>query len=308
VSLTGTGGTVTNAVTFSNTGTLVLGQAGGTQTYTGGLVATAPSGLTVYGTLATTNTTLTLGSLTTLAADTVLSSGSGAVNLSNTVNGGYALTVNSTGVTTFAAAAAIGASVNLTSVTTNAGGSLVMNGGSVTTTGAQTYNDDVTLGADTTLNGVGITLGSTIKSNGTKRSLSVNDSGTTTFGGAIGSTTDGEKLTSITTDSAGAVAMNAGTVYTTGAQTYNDAVTLGADTTLTGTTITTNGTLAGGSFGLTVTGNAVFGNDAADTITGLSTLSVSGTTGLYTNTVTSSSTQQYSGSMTLTVNAIFETY
>jgi hypothetical protein len=38
-------------------------------------------------------------------------------------------------------------------VTTNANGTLIMNGGSVTTTGAQTYNDAVTLGADTTLNG-----------------------------------------------------------------------------------------------------------------------------------------------------------
>ena len=93
--------------------------------------------------------------------------------------------------------------------------------------------------------------------------------------------------------------MNAGTVYTSAAQTYNDNVTLGADTTLTGGTITTNGTLAGGTYGLTVTGNAVFGNGTADTLTGLSALSVSGTTGVYTNTITTSGTQTYTGAVTL---------
>jgi len=94
VALTGSSGTVTNAMTFANTGTLVLGQAGGTQTYTGGLVVNSPSSVSVYGTLATTNNTLTLGSVTTLAADTILSSGSGAVNLNNTVNGGYCHSVS----------------------------------------------------------------------------------------------------------------------------------------------------------------------------------------------------------------------
>jgi hypothetical protein len=210
------------------------------------------------------------------------------------------LAVNDSGTTTFGGA--IGSTTDgekLTSITTDSAGAVAMNAGTVYTTGAQTYNDAVTLGADTTLYGVGINLGSTIKSNGTKRSLSVNDSGTTTFGGAIGSTTDGEKLTSITTDSAGAVAMNAGTVYTSAAQTYNDNVTLGADTTLTGSTTTTNGTLAGGTYGLTVTGNAVFGNGTADTLTGLSALSVSGTTAIYTNTITTAGTQTYTGAVSL---------
>ena len=39
----------------------------------------------------------------------------------------------------------------LTSLTTNAGGTTHINGGSVETTGDQTYGDDVQLGNDTTL-------------------------------------------------------------------------------------------------------------------------------------------------------------
>ncbi|MBV5344078.1 MAG: hypothetical protein JZU63_00300, partial [Rhodoferax sp.] len=70
------------------------------------------------------------------------------------------------------------------------------------------------LGATTTLNGVNITFASTIKSNGTARNLTVNDSGSTVFGGAIGSTVTGEKISSLITDASGTVAMNAGTVYT----------------------------------------------------------------------------------------------
>ena len=52
------------------------------------------------------------------------------------------------------------------------------------------------------------------------------------FGGAVGGCT---ALTSVTTDAPGSTALNGGIVTTTGAQTYNDAVTLGANTTATST-------------------------------------------------------------------------
>ena len=52
VSLTGNGNTVANAVTFNNTGTTVLGQSGGTQTYNGGLSTNAASTTTLNGTIA----------------------------------------------------------------------------------------------------------------------------------------------------------------------------------------------------------------------------------------------------------------
>ena len=50
---------------------------------------------------------------------------------------------------------------------------------------------------------------------------------------------------------------------------------------------------------LTITGNAVLGDGAADTVTGLTTLSVSGTTAINTNTITSTGAQTYTGAVTL---------
>ena len=54
----------------------------------------------------------------------------------------------------------------LTSLTTDAAGSTQINGGSVRTTANQTYNDSVTLAADTTLTGVNVTFASTLEDDG----------------------------------------------------------------------------------------------------------------------------------------------
>ena len=119
----------------------------------------------------------------------------------------------------------------LNTLTVNAGAAtdVTLLSGSYDTTGGQTYDETVTLGANTTLASTGsgnITFGSTV--NGAF-SLTANTAGATSFGGAVGGTT---ALTSITTDAPGSTALNGGGVTTTGAQTYNDAVTLGANTTL----------------------------------------------------------------------------
>jgi len=66
-----------------------------------------------------------------------------------------AIAIDSTGTTTF------GSSVNAASVTTNAGGTTALNG-NITTTGAQAYNDAVTLGAATTLTASSITTVNTV--------------------------------------------------------------------------------------------------------------------------------------------------
>ena len=78
----------------------------------------------------------------------------------------------------------------------------------------QTFTGSVTLGANTTLSGVAITMGGTVKSDGTNRSLTINDSTTTTLTGAIGGSTDGEKLSSLTTDLGGNTLINGGAVRT----------------------------------------------------------------------------------------------
>ncbi len=74
-----------------------------------------------------------------LGADTTLtSSGNNNITFNSTINGAHALAVNTTGVTTFSGI--IGGSTPLSSLTTNAGGSTRI-GASITTDGAQTFND-----------------------------------------------------------------------------------------------------------------------------------------------------------------------
>ena len=85
---------------------------------------------------------------------------------------------------------------------TDAAGTTAINGGAVTTSGAQTYNDDVTLGAAvTTLNGSAVTLAKTV--NGAS-ALTVNAAGATIFGGVVGGTTP---LISVTTDAGGTASL-----------------------------------------------------------------------------------------------------
>jgi hypothetical protein len=165
----------------------------------------------------------------TLGAGTTLNAGAGNISFADTVNGNFALTANSMGTTTFGGA--VGGGAALATLTTNAGGTTAINGGAISTMGAQTYNDAVTLGAGTTLTSTGsgnVTLASTV--NGAQ-TLVVNTAGTTTFGGVVGGTT---ALTSVTTDAAGTTAINGGLVKTTGSQTYGDAVS-GNNVTLTST-------------------------------------------------------------------------
>ena len=98
---------------------------------------------------------------------------------------------------------------------------MTLSGGSVQTTGAQTYNEIMTLGADTTLtslSGGGITFGRTLDG---AYSLIVNTSGATTFAGLVGGRIP---LRSVTTDAPGTVVLSGGGIKTTGAQTLNELI------------------------------------------------------------------------------------
>src|SRR5206468_5800077 len=106
----------------------------------------------------------------------------------------------------------------------------------------------------------------------------------------------------------GTTAINTDQVTTTGTQIYTGNVTLGlgagSTVTLAGATVTTNGALSGGANNnnLTVTGNAVFGNAASPTtsrVSAVGNLSVSGTTTINTDQVTTTGTQGYTGNVTL---------
>ena len=174
----GTTSTITNLVTFSNSGSVTFGNGtGDTTTFTGGVTATAPSQVNLAGTIQTTNNTMSLGDAGTpivLTANTILSGNTaGAITLGGTVNGAYSLTVNTTGDTTFTLA--VGNTTALTTLTTNASGTTYINGGAITTSSTQTYNDAVVLGADTTLTTTdsNITFSSTVDGDGTARDLTI---------------------------------------------------------------------------------------------------------------------------------------
>ncbi len=120
----------------------------GTQTYTGTT--------TLNGNLTTTNSALTFNSPVTLGANSVINAGTGAVTLGNTVDGAFGLAANSTGTTIFMGA--VGGITPLASLTSNPGGTTAINGGSVTTSGNQTYNDNVTMNQATSFTSTGGTI------------------------------------------------------------------------------------------------------------------------------------------------------
>ncbi len=233
----------------------------------------------------------------TLGADAALTAS--GVTFGNTVNGAHALTVRGNG--TFSSA--VGNSASLSSV--HVTGTAALNGGTVTTTGAQAYDGATTLGVDTVLTGSGLAFGSTI--NG-MHVLAIN--GNATFSGAVGNSAS---LSSVVVT--GTAVLNGGTVTTSGGQTYNGAATLGTDTTLAGTTLGLAGVTGGGhnltlnNIGTGTLNGAVSGVNALTAI-GSGSLRVNSTifaasvndteaTTLNGGTVTTTAGQSYSGSTTL---------
>ena len=205
VELSGSSTNVTAATEFLNTGTLALGKTATDKlVFAGGLKAVAPSTVILAGGIETAGSTaITLGDVdtpVTLLTDTTLKSGGGVVTFGGTLDGGHKLVVNTSGVTTFTGA--VGKTAALTSLTTDAGGEVNVNGGSVTTTGEQVYNDALKMTGNTTLKGSAVKFNAVATGTGT---LIVD----------------------------GAATIKGGTVTTTGAQTYKGAVTLEADTVLT---------------------------------------------------------------------------
>jgi hypothetical protein len=135
--------------------------------------------------------------------------------------------------------------------------------------------------------------------------------GTSCFGLIL--TSGNISISSATITCNGTVESTAGTLYangtaninttsmkSSGTQTYTGAVTLGADASFTGSTVTFQSTVSGAaSHSIGITGNAVFGDAIGDTVTSLTSLDVSGTTDLYTNTVSASGAQTWGDIVTL---------
>ena len=119
---------------FYNTGAVVLGQAGGITTFVGGLAtignSSNPSGATLAGTIATTNTRLDIG-VAALGEATIINTGNNAaaiLNVGAVTAAGFGLTLNS-GSTS-------GATMSLTSMADTSGGLTIANAGGLATIGA----------------------------------------------------------------------------------------------------------------------------------------------------------------------------
>jgi hypothetical protein len=89
----------------------------------------------------------------------------------------------------------VGSNQPLASIVTNAGGTLRMNGGNVTTTGQQTYNDNITLGADTVLDGSLVRNNGLVTGNG--RSLAIVGDGTPRVVGTPGAAAGRDRIAGI---------------------------------------------------------------------------------------------------------------
>ena len=238
--------------------------------------------------------TYTLSGVSTYTGDTTINAGTLKAGVSSTgtvTNGAFG-----TGTITVAS----GATLDLN-------GFSVANTLNITGTGDSTngalYNSSSTAGSATgamTLAGA-----STIKTIGAMTlgaidgayALTANttSTGTITFGGAVGGTNNLASLTTGASAGSAAVVISGGAITTTGDLNIGNAITLGASTTLTsGNTLTLGAALTGGGYSLTVTNNAII--NAA--LSGLSSLSIGGTTTLGGN-ITTTGAQTYAGAVTL---------
>src|SRR4051812_45176473 len=160
-------------------------------------------------------------------------------------------------------------------------GATTDNVANISSSGTQAYDGAFTLGADTTLTGSTVSLGSTVSG---AQALTV--TGNAVYGGAVNVASVHD--TALTT-------INTSAITTSGAQSYDGATTLGANTNLTGSTVTLTG-VSGATKNLTITGDAVF--NTAD-VTGVGTLHVTGATTDNVANISSCGTQAYDGAFTL---------
>ncbi|MBI1315113.1 hypothetical protein GC176_27800, partial [bacterium] len=250
-SASGTGTVNVNASTFTDPVTIQSPMGAGAINVNGTLSGTDDASITLDGPGATTTLSanittegqnITISDSVIVAADVSIDTTqngqtAGAnVSVSGTINGDGTddddLTIDAGTGGTITIDGAIGATNELDNLTLNAAGaSVALNGGEVSTINDQTYNVDVTISADTTINANDVTFNGTLDSiDATARALIVNADGVTSFNGTVGGTND---LKSITTDAAGRTDIGAD-INTNGSTiTFNDDVLITANTTIT---------------------------------------------------------------------------
>ncbi len=271
VTVRSTGGTVT-----LRAGDDVIVGAGATLGSNGALNLTAgfndggdgDGGLTISAGAILSGTPINLTALNNIVLNRFTATVS-TVNVQST--GGTVSLTDTSGPYSFGALSVTGTSINL--------------GAAINTAGAQTYNNPILLTGGTVLSSTGngnITFNAAIDG---AQALTVNTGGTTSFLGAVGTTT---ALTRLITDAPGTTVLSGGRLVLSGSTvTFDDAVTLIADTTITDTGAVTFGSTVNGAFGLTVNagGNVTFGG-AVGGATPLNFLSATSDGTIATNAIT----------------------
>jgi filamentous hemagglutinin family protein len=297
-----------------------------------GDLSTVNTGNTIYqgainATTLTTNNNVTLGGgvvATTgdqtyngpviVSVDNVLTGAN--ITFNSRVNSSFAtdraLTLNTTGngITTFAGA--VGAINPLSLITTNADGTTIFGGGSVITSGNQTYNNPVLVTGNTSVTGSTIVFHNTINSGAEAQSLEISTTDTVRFEQSIGQTSP---LFSLSIASEGRTQLDGGAVTTVGAQVYNNRVVLGEDTVLAGSGVSFGRALDGDLFpraleiNTTGNGQTTFSGPVGGStpLTRLTT-NADGSTRLFGNTVVTVEDQVYNnpvilGGTTVTLRA-----
>ncbi|MGD9689201.1 MAG: filamentous hemagglutinin N-terminal domain-containing protein [Phycisphaerales bacterium] len=225
-------------------------------------------------------------------------------SLRGAVAGSTGIIVSATGLSTFGGDIGGGGGALSTIAMSGAGGTILFNNGTVTTTGLQQYINPVTLGADATFTGSGVQFLSNVDGMAAgQQSLTV--MGDLLVSGSAGAGTSLEFL-----NVSGASTIE-DAVVTAGAQTYGGAVTLGGtdgtNRAFQGSLITFNSTVnaqTAGSQGADFTGDVVFNGAVGGTAALGAITTMGGTTTVATSTITTaaglnSGDQSYGGAVTL---------
>jgi filamentous hemagglutinin family protein len=216
-----------NSLTVNAPTTVFNGDIGGLAgSELGSLTTDAGGLLNIHAGVINTVGAVSLGDAATIFADLVITSSAGGVTFGSTLNSdtlSRAITINTGGGSDTVFSGAVGGIQALSTITTNADGHTRV-GGNITTTGEQNFNDAVILTADMTFDASGLNFDSTIDSDGTTRTLTMNaHTGQASVAGVIGGNSPMSSLTitSGTSHLAGAT--------TTGAQSITGDLTLGGN-------------------------------------------------------------------------------
>ena len=232
------------------------------------------------------------------------------VKFAGSLDGAFALTLAGATAQTFAGV--VGNTAPLTTLTTGTGLTTI-NAASIKTSGSQTYNGKLELGANAkiqTVNAASVTFEETVNSAsaGTNEySLTIEGAAKPEFKKDVGFGAKG--LAALTTDTNTETVINTSNIKTSGTQAYKGKVTLSKNTTLTApaSNIKFDGTVDGAQ-SLTIAGNAaVEFNNLVGSATPLTALTTgTGLTTINTTSIKTSGIQTYKGSVSLNQTASLE--